>query len=217
MANHFFVSGIGTGIGKTLVSAILARALDADYWKPVQAGYGKGETDSDWVLNRLCNVKVHPEVYKLKLAASPHIAARDEGVQISIQNILQKLPSNNRNLIIEGPGGLMVPLNEKEFVADLIKALNIKVILVSRNYLGSINHSLMTSELCKQKNIPVAGWVFNDQYLSYEQEIVVWSGFSKIASVPFTDDLSVSFIEMQADKVKESFAAFYDKKRNQED
>src|SRR3990170_3997076 len=132
MAAQFFVTGIGTGIGKTLISAILTRALNADYWKPVQAGYENG-TDSDWLRGRLKNSVIHPEAYKLKLAASPHIAAREEGVNISLQKIAGKIPAKNRNLIIEGPGGLMVPLNEKEFVTDLIQALNVKVILVSRN------------------------------------------------------------------------------------
>lgn len=197
MATQFFVTGIGTGIGKTLVSAILAKALNADYWKPVQAGNENG-TDSDWVKNILKNSIVYPEAYKLKLAASPHIAARAEGLNISIKKIAENIPSKNRNLIIEGPGGLMVPLNEREFVTDLIKALNVKVILVSRNYLGSINHSLMTSELCKQKNISVTGWIFNDQYLSYEQEIVSWSGIRRIGSVPFCEDINELFVEKQA-------------------
>jgi len=208
MSHQFFVTGIGTGIGKTLIAAILARALDADYWKPVQAGYGTG-TDSDWIRHHMLgNAQVYPETYKLKLAASPHIAAREESINISIKNIREGMPAKNRNLIIEGPGGLMVPLNEKEFVTDLIKTLDIKVILVSRNYLGSINHSLLSSELCKQKNIPVAGWIFNDQYLSYEDEIVSWSGFPKIASVPFTEKLNGAFIAKQADMVREQLAPF---------
>jgi dethiobiotin synthetase len=104
----------------------------------------------------------------------------------------------------------MVPLNDRQFVTDLIKALNIKVILVSRNYLGSINHSLMTSELCKQKNIPVTGWVFNDQYLSYEQEIISWSGIPGIGSVPFCEDINELFVEKQAALFRERLAAFYD-------
>jgi dethiobiotin synthetase len=207
MEHHFFITGIGTGIGKTLVSAILARALDADYWKPIQAGYQNG-TDSEWIRSRVTNTVVHPEVYNLKLPASPHIAAREEGITISIEKICQKMPFNKRNLIIEGPGGLMVPLNEQQFVTDLIHALNIKVILVSRNYLGSINHSLLTSELCKQQKIPVIGWIFNDQYLSYEQEIVSWSGLPRIASVPFTEDPNSLFVSEQAGYIREQLAAF---------
>src|SRR5687768_2225392 len=110
MASQFFVTGIGTGIGKTLVSAILAKAMNADYWKPVQAGFEHG-TDSDWIGNRFPDTVIHPEVYKLKLAASPHIAAREEDIAISISKIVKNMPAKNRNLIIEGPGGLMVPLN----------------------------------------------------------------------------------------------------------
>lgn len=209
MAAQFFVTGIGTGIGKTLISAILTRALDANYWKPVQAGFENG-TDSDLIRHYSRNSIVHPEEYKLKLAASPHIAAREEGISISVGRIVEKKPSKNHNLIIEGPGGLMVPLNQNEFVVDLIKALNVKVILVSRNYLGSINHSLMTSELCKQRSIPVIGWIFNDQYLSYEHEIASWSGFPKIASVPFSSEIDELFIQTQADLLRERLADYYD-------
>src|SRR5215213_3329882 len=124
MAEQFFVTGIGTGIGKTLISAILAKALDADYWKPVQAGDQNG-TDSEWIRSRVHDTFVHPEVYKLKLAVSPHIAAREEHIQISIEQICERMPRKHRNLIIEGPGGLMVPLNELQFVTDLILALNV--------------------------------------------------------------------------------------------
>lgn len=207
MAIQFFVTGIGTGIGKSVISAILARALNADYWKPVQAGFDNG-TDSDFIKNSVSGVVIHPEVYKLRMAASPHIAAREEGIQISIEKIAEKMPTNKRNLIIEGPGGLMVPLNSDQFVTDLIKALNLPVFLVSRNYLGSINHSLLTSELCKHLNIAVTGWIFNDQYLSYEQEIVSWSGFQKIASIPFAERCDQFFIESQADLLRAQLAAF---------
>lgn len=201
MAVQLFITGIGTGIGKTVISAILARALEADYWKPVQAGYDEG-TDSDWIRERLPETVIHPEVYKLKMAASPHIAAREEGLTIFLSNITSRMPSKNRNLIIEGPGGLMVPLNGREFVTDLIRELDTRVILVSRNYLGSINHSLLTSEQCHQKQISVIGWVFNDQYLSYEQEIVAWSGFQALGSVPFTENIDSAFIDAQAERIR---------------
>ena len=92
----------------------------------------------------------------------------------------------------------MVPLNEKEFVLDLIKKLNAKVILVSRNYLGSINHSLLTAQVCKANNIEVLGWVFNDQYLDYEEEISKWSGYPVIGSIPFTNNVNKAFINEQA-------------------
>jgi dethiobiotin synthetase len=182
-----FVTGIGTGVGKTLISAILTKALNADYWKPVQAGFEDG-TDSEWVANWLKDTGsvVHPEVYRLAKPASPHIAAREEGITIDFANICKQIPQNDRTLLIEGAGGLLVPLNESQFVADLIKELGAKVILVSRNYLGSINHSLLTARVCREMQIPVIGWVFNDQYLDYEEEIVKWSNFPRIASIPWT-------------------------------
>jgi dethiobiotin synthetase len=199
MPAPIFVTGIGTGIGKTFISAILAKALDADYWKPIQAGFEDG-TDSQWVANRLKDTGsvVHPEVYRLAKPASPHIAAREEGVTIDISKICEQIPKNDRTLLIEGAGGLLVPLNESQFVADLIKELGAKVILVSRNYLGSINHSLLTARVCREMQIPVIGWVFNDQYLDYEEEIVKWSNFPRIASIPWTDNINGTFINSQA-------------------
>ena len=200
---RIFVTGIGTGIGKTFVSAILAKALNADYWKPVQAGYSAG-TDSEWVANWLQETGsiVHPEVYRLAKPASPHIAAREEGITIDISKICEKIPQNDRTLLIEGAGGILVPLNETQFVADLIKELGAKVILVSRNYLGSINHSLLTARVCREMQIPVIGWVFNDQYLDYEEEIVKWSNFPRIASIPWTDNINGTFINSQAAAIK---------------
>jgi dethiobiotin synthetase len=204
-----FVSGTGTGIGKTFVSAILAEALHADYWKPVQAGYAT-ITDSDWVRNTLTNKKsvVHPETYMLKLAASPHIGAKQENVSISLQNIADSLPLGDNDLIIEGAGGLMVPLNDHEFVTDLIKLLDVPVILVSRNTLGSINFSLLTALVCKQKNINVIGWIFNDNYLDYEHDIVRWSGFPSLGSIPFAPHADSSFILEQAQRLRKGSSFF---------
>jgi dethiobiotin synthetase len=207
--NKIFITGIGTGVGKTFISALLAKALEADYWKPVQAGYEEG-TDSEYVQKTLIGTSsvIHPEVYKLKLPASPHIAAREEGVTISIQKICEKIPSISRNLIIEGAGGLLVPLNESEFVADLVKALDAKVILVSRNYLGSINHSLLTARVCREMELPVIGWIFNDQYLNYEDEIVRWSNFPRIASIPFMKTANGISIEAQTAALHQQLKGF---------
>jgi dethiobiotin synthetase len=198
-----FVSGTGTGIGKTFVSAILTEALHADYWKPVQAGYAT-ITDSDWVKNVITNKQsvVHPESYRLKLAASPHIAARQEDITISLNKIASEMPATDRPLVIEGAGGLMVPLNDHEFVTDLIRLLNVPVILVSRNTLGSINFSLLTAMACKQKGIPVIGWIFNDNYLNYEKDIVKWSHVPSLASIPFSPRPDSAFISEQAAKIR---------------
>jgi len=203
-----FVTGIGTGIGKTLVSAILAEALEADFWKPIQAGMEE-ETDSNWVRNMVTNKKtnVHPETYLLKMPASPHIAAREEKLKIELGKIrasFEAIYTEGKLLVIEGAGGLMVPLNEKEFVSDLIKKLQADVILVSRNYLGSINHSLLTASVCRNLELAVRGWVFNDQYLNYEQEIVNWSGYKKLGSVPKAMDINKRFIQQQAELLKKT-------------
>ncbi len=179
MFNPIFISGIGTGIGKTVVAAIVTEALNGIYWKPVQAGTSE-ETDSEWVKKILANeTKIATELYKLKMPASPHIAAHEEQLEISLEKIVDACQSIsttvNRPVIVEGAGGLLAPLNHHEFSIDLAKQLNATMILVSCNYLGSINHSLMTAEICKAKNIPVAGWIFNKQYLHYEEEIAAWS------------------------------------------
>lgn len=207
--NKIFITGIGTGIGKTFISALLAKALEADYWKPIQAGYEDG-TDSGYVQDTLKGTAsvIHPEVYKLKMPASPHIAAREEGITISIQKICEQVPPISRNLIIEGAGGLLVPLNGTEFVSDLIKALGAKVILVSRNYLGSINHSLLTARVCREMGLPVIGWIFNDQYLHYEDEIVRWSNYPLIASVPYMKTENGKFIEAQTAALKKQLIGF---------
>jgi dethiobiotin synthetase len=195
-----FITGTGTDVGKTVVSAIITEALGADYWKPVQAGL-IGKTDSHWVQSMLTHAgsKVLPEAYKLDLAASPHIAARAEGKYISLDNIVEAFSAmRSGTLVIEGAGGLMVPLNERHFVIDLIKALNARVILVSRNYLGSINHSLLTASVCRAHGLDVVGWVFNDRYLDYSQEIAEWSGYPVIGSIPPAKDINKDFILQQA-------------------
>jgi dethiobiotin synthetase len=212
MQQVIFVTGIGTDIGKTLVSAVITEALRADYWKPVQAGFDEG-TDSEWVKAMLSNPKsvVHPEAYKLRLPASPHIAAREEGKRISLEKIgkdLTRIAKNNSRLVVEGAGGLMVPLNEKEFVPDLIAGLNAKVILVSQNYLGSINHSLLTAQVCKQKGLDVLGWVFNHHststILDYENEIVQWTGFAKLGSIPKLETINKHIVTDIAAKLRDN-------------
>jgi dethiobiotin synthetase len=188
-----FISGIGTGIGKTLVASVVAEALYADYWKPVQAGM-EPETDSLRVKAMIGNSEsvIHPETYIFSLPASPHISARKEHTKILLSRLVEDYDrmDKNRPLVIEGAGGLMVPLNEKEFVIDLVKLLDARLVLVSRNYLGSINHSLMTANICRSRGVDVAGWIFNDQYLDYAEEIAGWSGFPIIFSLPALEQIS---------------------------
>jgi dethiobiotin synthetase len=202
-----FITGIGTGVGKTLISAILTEALQADYWKPIQAGFEDG-TDRAFVETLISNQQstVHPELYRLQTPASPHIAARLDDVIIDISSIQQKAQSimqqmRSGQLVIEGAGGLLVPLTETSMVADLITLLNASVILVSRNYLGSINHSLLTAAYCRAKNIHVAGWIFNDDYMNYESEIVQWSGYPSLGSIPKMDTINKETVRKQANRL----------------
>lgn len=144
----FFVTGISTEVGKTVCSAILTEALEADYWKPVQAGdleYGDADKVRNWVSN--AETVVHPNSIALRFPMSPHASAAREGVPCHVGLIDE--PATDRHLVIEGAGGLLVPLNEEETIADLIRP-DYQVVLVSRHYLGSINHSLLSAEFLKQ-------------------------------------------------------------------
>ncbi len=204
-----FITGTGTDVGKTLVAAIVTEALHADYWKPVQAGFSEG-TDSLRIEQLITNNKtiIHPELYKLKMAASPHLAAEAENIKISIKDIARHLPNTKNKLIIEGAGGLMVPLNKKKFILHLIKSMKAKVIIVSKNELGSINHSLLTAAILKKEKIDVAGWIFNEEYLQYENEIAKWSGYPIIASIKHLHEITRETIKTEAKKIEKHLKQF---------
>lgn len=150
----YFITGISTDVGKTIASAIITEALEADYWKPIQAG-DIDNTDTHKVKQLVSNKKskFHPSSYILNSAMSPHAAAEIDGISIDISKI--NLPKTKNNLVIEGAGGLLVPLNDTQTVLDLIKP-TYKVIAVSRHYLGSINHTLLTINLLKEKGLDVS-------------------------------------------------------------
>ena len=150
----YFVTGISTEVGKTVASAILVEALQADYWKPIQAGELEN-CDTQKVERLVSNKKskFHPNSYALKTPMSPHAAADIDGIKISLKKIVE--PKTKNNLVIEGAGGLLVPINGKETILDIIKP-EYKVIVVSRHYLGSINHTLLTLKLLQEKGFEVA-------------------------------------------------------------
>jgi dethiobiotin synthetase len=197
-----FITGTGTDVGKTLIAAIVTEALRADYWKPVQAGFEHG-TDSLLIEELLSNdtTVIHPEYYFLKMPASPHIAAPAEGKKIKLKKIVSHLPKTENQLIIEGAGGLMVPLNKNKTMLDLIKKLDAKVIVVSKNELGSINHSLLTAAVLRKEKVNVLGWIFTEEYKNYEEDIARWSGFPKIASVKHLEEISKKSIKDEALKM----------------
>jgi dethiobiotin synthetase len=154
-----FVTGIGTDVGKTVASAIVTEALEADYWKPIQAGDVEN-SDTHKVKSYVSNGKTifHPNGYLLNTPASPHLAAELDGIRIDLENIVE--PKTTNHLVVEGAGGLLVPLNETACVIDLIQP-DYKVILVSRHYLGSINHTLLSIEALQNRDIEIAGIVFS--------------------------------------------------------
>jgi dethiobiotin synthetase len=184
MNKPIFITGIGTDVGKTIVSAVVVEHLKADYWKPIQAG-DLHQSDTMKVQQLVSNPTTvfHPEAYRLTQPYSPHKAAALDGVEIDLAQII--IPQTSNHLIIEGAGGLMVPLNSKHLVIDLIEKLGAEVILVSRNYLGSINHTLLSAEALKQRGIPIKGIIFNgDNDTASESFITAYTGLPVICHVP---------------------------------
>jgi len=157
--NKIFITGIGTDVGKTIVSAIVVEALKADYWKPVQAGELEF-SDSDKIRSLISNdrSRILESSYALKTPMSPHAAAAIDGITIELDKII--IPDTLNNIVIEGAGGLLVPLNEKDTILDIIEN-DYKIIVVSRHYLGSINHTLLTIETLRNKGFEISGIIFS--------------------------------------------------------
>ena len=166
-----FITGISTDVGKTIVSTIITEALEADYWKPIQAG-DLDNSDSHFIKSKITNQKsiIFPNAYQFNTPASPHLAAELEGITIDLKNIIE--PKTTNHLVIEGAGGVFVPLNNTDLVIDLIQP-NYKVIVVSRHYLGSINHTLLTIEALKSRNLKVAGIIFNGNENTATETIIL--------------------------------------------
>lgn len=200
---RYFISGIGTDAGKTLASAVLCQALEADYWKPVQSG-STDICDSETVASLLTSSKgqIHPECFLLREAASPHYAAEKEGINIRLENII--MPKTENNLIIEAAGGLMVPLNKQgQNMMDMAVHLQSEVILVIRQYLGCINHALLSIEALKIRNIPVAGLIFSGSRMFDNYEFIVSSSsLPVIAEIPEAKKIDKEFVARVAKNIK---------------
>jgi dethiobiotin synthetase len=190
-----FITGIGTDVGKTVISAILTEALQADYWKPIQAGFEDG-TDKLRVKNWISNTisQFHEEQFLLKEPMSPHAAAELENKNIQLSDF--KLPNcNNSNLIIEGAGGLLVPINNTHVVADLIMCLDAEVLLVSRNYLGSINHTLLTLNELLSRKLKISGIIFNGEKNEATESIILSKyKFPFVGRVNFHEEINKNVI-----------------------
>lgn len=191
----YIIAGIGTEIGKTFISSILTEALEADYWKPIQSG-ALDFTDTDTVRSLISTNKTifHPETYRLNEPMSPHAAAAIDGVKIELSKF--ELPQTNNHLIVELAGGIMVPLNDHETNLDLIKKLNIPVILVSKNYLGSINHTLLSVEILKLNYINIKGLIFNgEQNKSSEDFILNYTKLDFLGRIDFEENINKEVIK----------------------
>lgn len=198
-----FITGISTDVGKTIASAIITEALEADYWKPVQAG-DLDHSDSHKIRNYISNDKtvVHQNSYQFHTPASPHLAAALDGITIELKKI--KVPSTKNNLVIEGAGGVFVPLNETDCVIDLIQK-EYKVIVVSRHYLGSINHTLLTVEALQNRKLTIAGIVFSgDENTSSEAIILNKTGLKLIGRIEEEPYFDQKVIHYYADIFREN-------------
>ncbi|MBP1225867.1 dethiobiotin synthase [Flavobacterium sp. 1355] len=177
-----FVTGISTDVGKTITSAIIVEALEADYWKPIQAG-DLDNSDSHKIKSKISNTKtkIFDNSYKLNTPASPHLAAEIDGITIDLKKV--KEPKTDNHLVIEGAGGIFVPLNKKDTIIDLIQS-DYKIIVVSRHYLGSINHTLLTIEAIKNRGFDVHGIIFSgSENKSTEDLILNKTGIKSIGRI----------------------------------
>ncbi len=196
------IAGINTGVGKTVVSAVITTIFKGDYWKPVQSG--ASDTDSAMITRFLSsNHKVHPPAYTFKAPLSPHHAARLENRIIHPEKIIP--PITNHPLIIEMAGGIFVPLNESLLSIDLFKTWKAHWILVSKHYLGSINHTLLTIEALKKRSIKILGIIFNGKSNPDSEKAII-----KFSEVPFLGRLlpeksiNLSTIQRYAKKWQQS-------------
>lgn len=202
---RIFVTGISTEVGKTIASAIITEALEADYWKPIQAG-DLEYSDSHKIAQLISNKKtvIHKNSYALKTPMSPHAAASIDGINIQLDQI--KEPQTANHLVIEGAGGLLVPINQKETVLDLIKP-TYKVVIVSRHYLGSINHSLLTIGWLKDRGFNVSILFSGEEHPTTEEIILSKTGISCIGRINEEQSFDAELISKYAIQFREKLMA----------
>jgi dethiobiotin synthetase len=184
MNKRLVVVGTDTGVGKTTFAAALVGALDGIYWKPVQAGdLDQTDTDAALRLSGLTPRQILPEVYRLRTPASPHLAAEIDGITIDPEMLVP--PDTDRPLIVEGAGGLLVPLTREITYLDVIARWNIPVVLCARTTLGTINHSLLSIEALRARNIALLGIAFiGDENLESERIIVDMGCTRRLGRLP---------------------------------
>tara|TARA_R110002051_G_scaffold23818_1_gene59703 strand:- start:10 stop:621 length:612 start_codon:yes stop_codon:yes gene_type:complete len=201
MQKKYFITGISTEVGKTVVAAIVTEALEADYWKPIQAGELEN-SDTHKVVRFISNKKTvfHQNSYALKTPMSPHAAAEIDGITVDLKEIQE--PKTDNHLVIEGAGGLLAPINDTTTILDLIQP-NYKVIVVSRHYLGSINHTLLTVNLLKEKGFEVAIIFSDDEHKTTESIIKKMTNITILGNIDEEPYFDKNVIKEYADKFKE--------------
>lgn len=188
-AGGVFVTGTDTEVGKTVAAACLVRALDGEYWKPVQAGIADG-TDTETVrrLTGLDGARLHASTYELNAPLSPHQAARLDAVTIRMAAFTR--PAAGRPVVVEGAGGVLVPLNDTALMIDLMEQLGLPVILVARSTLGTINHSLLSLQALRRRRLAVLGVIINGPPNPANQQAVAAFGrVTVLAALPILDPL----------------------------
>lgn len=200
---NYFVTGIGTDVGKTLVSAIVVEALGLDYWKPIQSGLPRDTATVRELVSRR-DVMFHKEAYLLNTPASPHASAKIDGVEIKLGDI--HLPDTQNGVLVEGAGGLMVPVNDDEFVVDIAGRLDLEVILVANFYLGSINHTLLSFELLKQRGYTVKGIIFSgEKNVESEQVIMKQAWFPSLLHVEEEPEINKEVVAKYASVLRKNW------------
>ncbi|WP_099370458.1 dethiobiotin synthase [Sphingobacterium sp. 1.A.5] len=202
MSRRYFVTGIGTSVGKTIACAALVKLWDAAYWKPIQSG--DLESSDSLMMSSLLNnqVLIYPERYKLNTAASPHYSAEIDEVSIELNDF--KLPDDIGNLIVEGAGGMFVPINDKEFIIDLAEHLDLPIILVCSDYLGSINHSLLSFHSLEERGVAVEYIFLNGSFKESTKRILIKNKpkGSKVIEFPELEDISSNGLEKAMKNLK---------------
>jgi dethiobiotin synthetase len=186
VGQRFFVTGTDTDVGKTVVAAALTSGLDAYYWKPIQSGLTPS-TDTAAVRRwtGLPAERFLPEVYRLREPMSPHAAAEIDGVTIDVEHIVATELPTDRPVVIEGAGGLMVPLNATELMIDLIARMDVPVVLVARTGLGTLNHTLLSVSEIRRRSIPLLGVVLNgEEHWSNHRAIERYGEVAVLGRVP---------------------------------
>lgn len=190
---NIFITGTGTDIGKTVIAAVLCSGFKARYWKPIQCG---PDLDREFIARWVGQEKIHPGVYEFQAPLSPHQAAPLEDQRVDMDRILAGASELKSPAIIEGAGGLLVPLNETESIADLIRALGAHPIVVAATGLGTINHTLMTIECLRAREIEPLGVIFNGDENLKNQDTIERRGFVPvIGRIPRAQEFSREFFQ----------------------